>query len=259
MPVLFKLGFLDFTIMDAVDIGLVTIIFFWVYKALKNTIAVQILFGLGILIGLSFMTEAANLKSLNWILKTISDVWLIAFVILFQPELRRMLLMLTQGPIFKIFGKSNISQTLDAVVDAAIEMSEKHIGALIVFTRSQNVEMTVDTGIPLQAKVSKELILSIFNTKSPLHDGAVIIDNQMIVAARCVLPLSHVTKYENRNLGTRHRAGLGLSEQIDAVILIVSEETGSISLAHGGKMTLNIENDTFMDVLNYTLSLKDKI
>lgn len=255
---LFKIGFLSFTIIDLIDITIVSVAFYWIYKALRNTIAVQILFGLIILMGLSFISEAVNFKSINWILKTISDVWLIAFIILFQPELRRVLLMLTQGPIFNLFGRANISQTIDGVVQAAIEMSERHIGALIVFTRSQNVEMSIDTGIPLSAKVSKELILSIFNTKSPLHDGAVIIDNQMIVAARCVLPLSHVTKYENKNLGTRHRAALGLSEQIDAVILVVSEETGSISIAQRAKLNLNIKKEDLLRVLNQHLYPKTK-
>ncbi len=255
---LFKIGFLSFTVIDLFDIILVAVAFYWIYKALKHTIAVQILFGLVILIGLSFITEAINLKSINWILRTISDIWLIAFIVLFQPELRRLLLMITQGPIFKFFGRANISQTIDEVVYSAIEMSEKHTGAIIVFSRSQNVEMSLDTGIPIAAKVSKELILSIFNTKSPLHDGAIIIDNQNIIAARCVLPLSHTTKYETKNLGTRHRAALGLSERIDAVILIVSEETGAISIAQGGKMILDIKKDDLLKVLSNTLSTKDK-
>lgn len=253
---LFKIGFLSFTFVDLIDIILVSVAFYWMYKALKNTIAVQILFGLMILIGLSFITEAINFKSVNWILRTISDIWLIAFIVLFQPELRRLLLMITQGPIFRFFGRANISQTIDEVVYSAIEMSERHTGALIVFTRSQNVEMSLDTGIPIAAKVSKELILSIFNTKSPLHDGAIIIDNQSIVAARCVLPLSHATKYENKNLGTRHRAALGLSEQIDALVLVVSEETGGISIAQNAKFTLDINKEELLKVLNNKLSTK---
>ena len=253
---LFRLGFLSFTILDLIDIGIVTILFFWIYRLLKDTVAVQILFGLVILIGLSFITEAGSLRSINWILRTIADIWLIAFIILFQPELRKMLLMITRSPIFRIFVKSKISETIDEVIDATFEFSEKHIGALIVFTRSQNVQMTVDTGIKLQAAVTRELLLAIFNTKSPLHDGAVIIDNQVAVAARCVLPLTTITKYEGRNLGTRHRSGLGLSEQVDAVVLIVSEETGHISIAEGGVLTLNISKDIFPDVLRERLSEK---
>jgi diadenylate cyclase len=195
---------------------------------------------------------------MNWILKTIKDIWLLAFIILFQPELRRLLLRITRSQLFTIFTKSKINEALSEVVSAAVELSEKHIGALIVFTRSQNVQMTIETGIPMQAIVSKELIISIFNTKSPLHDGAVIIDEDTIISARCVLPLSNITKYEGRNLGTRHRAGLGLSEQIDVVVLIVSEETGSISVAESGQLILNIQKDRLNIVLNDFLSSKQK-
>ncbi len=246
---LFHIGFIEITFFDFVDIAVVTLLFFWIYRALKDTVAVQILFGLVVIIALSFITEAVNLRSLNWIFETISDVWLIAFIILFQPELRRMMLLITRSPLFRIFIKTKISQTIDEVVDAAIEMSEKHTGALIVFTRSQNVEMTVDTGITLQAAVSKELLLSIFNTKSPLHDGAVIIENQLASAARCVLPLSTKNRYGGRNLGTRHRAGLGISEQVDAVVLIVSEETGAISIAKSGLLEYGIPKEKLSRIL----------
>jgi diadenylate cyclase len=251
---LFKIGFLTFTLIDLFDIIIVALIIYWIYRALKNTVAVQILFGMVIIIGLQFITEAVNFKSLNWILRTISDIWLIAFIILFQPELRKLLMIIVRSPIFRVFVKPKISETVDEVIEAAIEMSEKHIGALIVFTRSQNVQMTVDTGIPLQSMVSKELLLSIFNTKSPLHDGAVIIDNNMIVAARCVLPLSSQTKFGNKNLGTRHRAALGLSEQADTVVLVVSEETGGISISESGDMTLNIQHDEIGEILTNRLS-----
>jgi diadenylate cyclase len=241
-------------LIDLFDIIIVALIIYWIYRALKNTVAVQILFGMVIIIGLQFITEAVNFKSLNWILRTISDIWLIAFIILFQPELRKLLMIIVRSPIFRVFVKPKISETVDEVIEAAIEMSEKHIGALIVFTRSQNVQMTVDTGIPLQSMVSKELLLSIFNTKSPLHDGAVIIDNNMIVAARCVLPLSSQTKFGNKNLGTRHRAALGLSEQADTIVLVVSEETGGISISESGDMTLNIQHDEIGEILTNRLS-----
>lgn len=251
---LFKIGFLTVSLIDIFDIALVSVMFYWLYKALKNTIAVQILFGLMIIIGLSFITEAINLKSVNWILRTISDIWLLAFIILFQPELRKLLMLITRSQLFKLFIKSKISETIDEVIDAVREMSEKHIGALIVFPRNQNVQMTIDTGISLQAAVSREILISIFNTKSPLHDGAVIIDNQMVLAARCVLPLTQTTKLKGKNLGTRHRAGLGLSEQADAVILIVSEETGQISIADSGDLTLNVSMDNLPSVLSAKLA-----
>ena len=237
---LFRIGFLSFTLIDLIDIGIVAVLFYSLYRVLRDTVAVQILLGLVLILGISFITEAVNLKSLNWILRAISDVWLIAFIILFQPELRRVLLIITRSRLFRLFIRTNIAETVDEVIDAAKELAEKHIGALIVFTRSQNVKMTIDTGIPLQAMVSKELLVSIFNPRSPLHDGAVIIENQLMIAARCVLPLSTTTKITSRNLGTRHRAALGICEQSDAVVLVISEETGGISIAHEGKLITDI-------------------
>ncbi len=250
---LFRIGFLSVTLIDLADIALVAVIFYWVYKAMRDTIAVQILFGLVILIGLQFITEAVNLSSINWILETIQDVWILAFIILFQPELRKMLLLLTRTPFFMFFMKTKVSESFDTVFEAVSEMSDKHIGALLVFPRSQNVKMTIDTGIPLQATLSTELLLSIFSTKSPLHDGAIVIDGNIIAAARCVLPLSSETKYGGRNLGTRHRAALGLTEQIDAVVLIVSEETGWISIADSGELTLNVPKEKLIKTLKNKL------
>ncbi len=237
---LFHIGFIDFTLIDLLDIGIVAILFFAIYRALRDTVAVQILLGFVAILGISFITESANMKALNWVLRAISDVWLVAFIVLFQPELRRVMLLITRSRLFRLFIRQNIAETIDEIIDAAKELSEKHIGVLIVFPRSQNVKMTIDTGIPLQAVVSKELLVSIFNPRSPLHDGAVIIENELLVAARCVLPLSTTTKFEGRNLGTRHRAALGIAEQSDAVALIVSEETGAISIACDGTLELNV-------------------
>lgn len=254
MVELFRIGFLNVTLIDVIDILIVAFLVYWLYRVLKHTVAIQILFGMVLIIGLSFFTEVIHLKSINWILRTISDVWLLAFVILFQTELRKLIQIITRSPIFNVFVKSKINDILDEITDAVIEMSEKHIGALIVFTRSQNVQMTIDTGIPLNANISREILLSIFNTKSPLHDGAVIVENQIALAARCVLPLSNVTKVHGKNLGTRHRAALGLSEQVDAIILVVSEETGWITIADGGELTLNIPPDQINSVLEEKLS-----
>ncbi len=249
---LFKIGFISFTLFDLLDIALVTLIFYWIYKALKDTLAIQVLFGLVIIIGLSFVAEAINLKSINWLLRLLSDIWILAFVILFQPEIRKMLVQFTRSPIFHLFIKTNLIESVDEVVDAAIEMSKHHIGALIVFPQTQDVSMvSIDAGIKIDAILSKELLLSIFNTKAPLHDGAVIVDKKRIISsARCILPLSNERRVGNRLLGTRHRAGLGMTEKIDAIVLIVSEETGSISIAMNGKLELDIPHSKLKSKLN---------
>lgn len=251
-----KIGFLSFSLIDIIDVSLIAILVLWLYKSLKDTIAVQILLGLIVLIGLSFITEAVNLKSLNWIIKTVLNIWLLGFIILFQPEIRRLLLKITRQSLFRVLIKPQQIKTIETICEAAIELSSKHIGALIVFTRSQNVEMTVDTGITLHALITKELLISIFNTKAPLHDGAVIVDNHSIIAARCVLPLTSMTKYSGENLGTRHRAALGLTEQLDAVVLVVSEETGGISIAEGGEIMLRIPKNKLYEELNNRLTKK---
>ncbi len=255
---LFRIGFLSVTFIDLIDIALVAFIFYWIYKAMKDTVAVQILFGLVVLIGLQFITEAINLSSINWILETIQDIWILAFIILFQPELRKMLLLITRTPFFMFFMNTKVSESLDVIHEAVVEMSEKHIGALIVFPRTQTVKMTIDTGIPLQATLSTELLLSIFSTKSPLHDGAIVVDGNIIAAARCVLPLSAETKHNGRNLGTRHRAALGLTEQIDAIVLIVSEETGWISIADSGKLVMNVKKTELIKVMKNMLEDEQK-
>ena len=251
---LFKIGFLSVTLIDIIDITLVAVLFFFIYRALRGTVAVQVLIIMILLIIASFITEALNLRVVSWIIKTISGVWLIAYIVLFQPEIRRLLMMATRSNVFRMFVKSKLNVTVDEVVNAVKELSAAHIGALIIFPRSQNVEMTVEKGIELQAIVSKELILSIFNTKAPLHDGAIIIENDLIAYAKAILPLSTETKIGQKVLGTRHRAGLGLSEQVDAIVLIVSEETGWISLADEGVIEFNIDKDKLKDILIEKLS-----
>lgn len=250
MDSLFHIGFLSVTIFDILDILLVTLLCFMMYKALKNTIAIQILFGMIVIIALTFVSGTLNLKTTNWILKTVLNIWLLSFVILFQPEIRKMLLMVTRYKFLNLFVKSELGGSLDEIIEAVRDMASRHIGALIVISRKQNVQMTVETGVLLQSVISKELLLSIFNTKSPLHDGAVIIDNNLIVAAKCILPLSNQIRHQKKVLGTRHRAGLGLSEKLDAVIIIISEETGAISLAQHGELIYNIPSDKIQTVLN---------
>ncbi len=254
MVEIFKIGFISITLLDLIDLGLLFLIFLWLYKLLKDTVAVQILFILVLLIFVTFISELINLRSLNWLLKTVMGVWLLAFIILFQPELRRVLLKLSSLPLLRFFIKTNLTKTIDEVISAVREMSENHIGGLIVFARSQNLEMNMDTGIPIGAPVSRDLILSIFNPKSPLHDGAILIDGSTILYAKCILPLSTVTKLEGRLLGTRHRAALGLTEQTDALVLIVSEETGGISIAEAGHLEFNIPKNKIEIVLSEKLT-----
>ena len=234
---LFRIGFLSVGVADLVDIGLVSFIFYRLYMAMRGSIAAQIFIGLVLIVLLSFTVQAANLKAMGWILKTLTDIWVIAFIILFQPELRRLLVIIARSPAVRFFFKTNVEEPVDEVVAAVTELSRKKQGALIVFVRATGIRITVETGTRLDALVSRSLILSLFNPRSPLHDGAVVIKDRLMEAARCTLPLSSMTTWEGQLLGTRHRAALGISEQADCVALIVSEETGVVSIAENGTLT----------------------
>jgi diadenylate cyclase len=234
---LFRIGFLTVTLVDLVDIALVSFISYRVYVAMRGTVAVQILAGLLLVLMFSFLAQALNLKAMSAILKTLTDLWVITFIILFQPELRRLLVLVGRSPLVRFFLKLDVDESIDEVVAATGELSKRKMGALIVFSRATGIRMISETGTKLEALVSRSLLLSIFNPRSPLHDGAVIIKDRMIDAARCTLPLSALTAWEGSLLGTRHRAALGMSEQADVIVVVVSEETGVVSLAENGALT----------------------
>jgi diadenylate cyclase len=241
---LFKIGFLTVTFLDVVDILIVSFIVYKLYMLLRGTIAAQIFLGLIIILIISFTAQAIQFKALNWLLKLVTDIWVIAFVILFQPEIRRLLVILARNPVMKIFSKHDMSESAEIIVDAAFELSQRQYGALIVIVRETGIRTYIESGELLGAKLSKSLLTSIFFPKSSLHDGAVIVKGNIIEAARCTLPLSVITQVDGENLGMRHRAGIGMSEQADVISVIVSEETGSISMAENGKLTTGLSKDS---------------
>jgi diadenylate cyclase len=233
---LFKIGFLSVGLTDIIDILLVSFLFYRLYLAMRGTIAIQIFGGLLLILAFSFVAQASNLKAMSWFLRTLTDIWVIAFIILFQPELRRLLVLISRNPIVRLFLKVNVDESIDEVVAAVTELSKKKIGALIVFVRASGIRMAIETGTKLDAQLSRSLLLSIFNPRSPLHDGAVVVKDKVVEAARCTLPLSNLNAWEGQLLGTRHRAGLGISEQADVIAVIVSEETGMVSIAENGTL-----------------------
>ena len=212
------------------------------------------------LVLIAWITSAARLYTINWILNQFLAIGLLAFVVLFQPELRRMLDHLGNVKISKFFGMPRQVQEMDAVITQTVRaceaMSRKKVGALIVFARDQRLEEYFKTGTSIDAQVSDQLVRNIFFKNSPLHDGAMIIRDGRIAAAGCVLPLSN-----NENLapelGTRHRAGVGMSEATDAVVVIVSEENGSISVAAGGMLKRFLKVETLDKLLRQELHTVD--
>jgi diadenylate cyclase len=246
---LFKIGFVTVTFVDLLDVIIVAFIIYRLYMLLKGTIAAQIFIGLMIILVLSFVSQAINLRALSWLLNLITGIWVIAFLILFQPEIRRLLVIVARNPVFKMFVKQDTPDTASIITDAAFELSQHQHGALIILIRSTGIRGFTETGEILNARLNKPLLTSIFFPRSPLHDGAVIIKNNVIEAARCTLPLSSTTTVNGESLGMRHRAGLGISEQADVISVIVSEETGAISVAEDGKLVMGLSKDVLRQKL----------
>ncbi|MFA5012089.1 MAG: diadenylate cyclase CdaA [Ignavibacteria bacterium] len=235
---LFKIGFVPVRLVDVIDLIIVTYIFFKLYKLMRGTIAFQIFISLLLILGVSLLAQILNLQVLSWLLSRLTDIWVIALIILFQPEIRRILIIIGRTRIARLFMRLDMNENVTEVAEACREIQRNNWGALIVVTRATGLQNYVERGERIEARISKELLISIFYPRSPLHDGAVIINNNKIEAARCVLPLSETQFAFNRSIGTRHRAGLGISEQSDALAVIVSEETSRISIAEDGKLQL---------------------
>ena len=246
----FKVGFLTITIIDIIDIVLVTWIFFKVYQYFKETRAGQMLIGLIILLISSFIFNSLDLVAMSWLLNQFQTVWVVAFVILFQPEIRRLLIYVGQTRFFQTIFRMGTSRSLESSVEASLKMSEKIWGALIVIQRETGLRSYKEAGIQLKAEVSTPLLLSIFNPNSSMHDGAVILQNTLIEAAGCILPLTE-SQMVSPEMGTRHRAALGITEESDALVVVISEERGTISIAENGRFTsLDIDEMELRRYLN---------
>lgn len=233
---------------DVVDIIIVSIILYNLFIIIKETRAIQMLQGLLIILFLVVISRILDLYLLSWLLTGLTAIWIIAFVIVFQPELRRALVELGQNRLFKYIFKEHV-QLYREIKEAAEILCKKKTGALIVIEREVNLKSFIETGIKLDSETSSELLISIFNPKSPLHDGAVIIREGRIAAAACILPLSQKEDIDKK-YGMRHRAAIGISEESDAVTIIVSEERKTVSLAINGKITPDIDSETLLEILS---------
>lgn len=240
---LFNIGFLKVTLIDVLDIALVSYIFYKVYEFIRGSMAARMLVGLLLILLMSVVADSLDMSGSSWIFSNLKTVWVIAFVIIFQPEFRRLLLYIGQNPVLQKIVRVETPRFIEEVVNSVMDLSQKNFGALIVLLRDTGIKSIIETGIPIQAQISKPLLMSIFNPRSPLHDGAVVIQGSLILAAKCQLPLTQNPKLDP-TLGMRHRAALGLTEQTDAIVLVVSEETGMISLAEGGVLTRGLSEES---------------
>ena len=243
-------------LVDVLEVGVVAYLLYRLYLLMRGTIAVQIFFGIMALYLVRFLVILFDMTMLSALFSSIGEVAVLAVIILFQPEIRRLLLLLGQNPLLRRFVTSPAREEMISEVIAAVtEMSQKQIGALIVFERSTGLRSYIETGEIIQSRVSRDLLITIFYSQNPLHDGALIIRDRRIEAARCILPVSTSMKLSPQ-LGLRHRAAVGITEQTDAFVVIVSEETGHISVAENGTLVSDLSTERFRDRLTEALALQ---
>jgi diadenylate cyclase len=234
---------------DTVDIALVYYIFYRLLFIIKGTRAFQMLIGIGLIVLALIASRALEFYTLDWLLHSFWSQIVLAGVILFQPEIRRALAQVGERRLFRSMSPVEGSKYVEETVKAAVSMANKRIGALIVLERDTDLTTIVEMGIELDAKVTKEILVSIFLPYSPIHDGAAIIRGGRIIAAGCFLPLT-LSSNLSKALGTRHRAAVGLTEESDAVVVVVSEETGEISVVSNGSIEHTLETPALRKALS---------
>jgi diadenylate cyclase len=239
---------------DLLDIGLVAILVYELLLLIRGTRAAQMALSGGFIIGLYFLSRWLQLETVNWVIRNLAGYVVFAIIVLFQSDIRRALAHFGRAPFFRYFERaSSASETIEELVVAATSLAARHTGAIIVIERQIGMRNYIEGGIPLDALVTYDLLGSIFQHGSPLHDGAAIVQGDRIAAAACFLPLS-VNPLVSRDLGTRHRAAIGITEENDSVAIVVSEETGTISVVTGGAIERGVSADELRTRLRALLS-----
>ncbi len=253
MPTLFHIYFIPVTLGDVLDILVVAAGIYALLAVMEGTRARSMLVGLAMLLMGAFVAYWLNLQTLAWIVRGLGTVWVIAFLVVFQPELRDILTRLGNLKILRAFSGRASLRVVDDLVAAARMLSEGEVGALIAIQRRVPLDDVVSTGKPIGAKLTPELLTTIFAPHTPLHDGGVVVVGDTIAAAACEFPMTENPRYR-RTLGMRHRAAVGLTEHSDAAVIVVSEETGAISLAIRGYLRRQLTLDTLKRLLEIILS-----
>lgn len=245
---LFSLGFIKFRLIDLVDILIVAYIIYKLLSLMKGTRSAQMITGLVLVFSLAFVAFWFQLEGLMWLFTNLATVGFIVLVIIFQPELRGMLAQMGHSKLFRMLGRFEGTKAIDEVSRAAIRLSELKYGGLLVIERAVGLKNFIETGKDLSARLSAEVITTLFTPYTPLHDGAVIISGDFISAAACTLPLTKNPRYR-KLYGMRHKAAIGVSEESDAIAVVISEETGEISIAYQGLLNRNIDRAELRDTL----------
>lgn len=236
------------------DVFIVAIVFYWIYLLVRETRGIRIIYGIVLLIVITAIGRYLNLSAFNFVLKYLSTMIIVAIPVVLQPELRSALEKLGRTNIVADMGKlkrREVESLLDKIIETTNALSRNRIGALIVIGRQTGLREYIESGTPINGEVSTELLVTIFSPKTPLHDGAVIITGNKVIAAACTLPLSDIKL--NLSLGTRHRAAIGMAAHTDALVIVVSEENGGVSLALEGKLYQKLPSDRLRERLSEEL------
>ena len=238
-------------IKDIIDIGIVTFIIYKIMVLVRGTRAVQLLKGIFVLVATWAISTWFNLYTLKWLMNQMFTLGILTVIIIFQPELRRVLEQLGRGNLFSRssnIDRQDLSEQVVELIKAVQFMSKRKIGALIVFERQTGISELIESGVQMESRITSELLINIFTPNTPLHDGAVIVRGKQIMAAGCYLPLSE-NPFISKELGTRHRAAIGVSEVSDALAVVVSEETGQVSLTMNGMIVRDINEESLISKL----------
>lgn len=245
-------GLLDFLrenyLLDVIDVLIVAFLFYRLYLVIRGTRATEMFVGLAVMFAFSLVAQSLGLLLLNRIIVSLQTVWLIAFIILFQPELRGALSYLGQTRWFRFFVRQEQPEIIEELLRTVNRLSRSGLGAILVIERNTGLKNHAETGTRIQARVTAELLETIFTPPTPLHDGAVILRGEEIVAAGCILPLSR-NEHLAYTLGTRHRAALGVTEESDAFVIVVSEENRQVSVAEGGRLRRRLKSEELREEL----------
>jgi diadenylate cyclase len=241
---------------DLLDIAVVSFLIYEFLKLIRGTRAVQMAVGSLLIVGLFYVSQLAPLQTVNWLIRNMLVYVAFAAIVIFQSDIRRALAHFGQAPFFRYFARQeSADETIEELVVASTMLSAQRIGAIVVVEREIGLRNYIESGIPLDATLTYDLLVTIFQRHSPLHDGAVIVQEDRIAAAACFLPLT-VNPRLSRDLGTRHRAAIGLTEESDALAVVISEETGQISLALDGQIERDLPADDLRERLRTLIVLR---
>ncbi len=244
------------TWLDVLDVLIVAFLIYQLLQFIRGTHAVQMALGALVLVLLYWLSQLLRLETVNWLLRTFMPYLVFGIIVVFQAEIRKVLAHLGKTPLPGVFGAPRTAEVIDEVVLASTTLATHRTGAIVVLERDMGLRSYIETGITLDAIVTYDLLISIFNPGTPLHDGAVILQGNRVAAAACFLPLT-VNPQLSRELGSRHRAAIGVTEDTDALAVVVSEETGIISLVSGGKIRRELDGERLKAALLEALEIDD--